>query len=61
MLGKKSKDNVTFRKSILKTSLKHFIQNYYFKVGYSQLRQDIEILMGIGTDPIWANPFLYTY
>ena len=59
--GKKSKDDVAFSKSILKNSLKHLIQNCYFMVGNSLLRQKISILMGIDPTPFWASFFLYTY
>ena len=58
---KKSKDNVAFSKSTLKTSLKHLIQNCYFMVGNSLLRQKIGIPMGIDPASFWANFFLYTY
>ena len=58
---KKSKDNIAFSKSTLTTSLKHLIQNYYFMVGNSILRQKIGIPMGIDPVPFWANLFLYTY
>ena len=60
-LGKNSRDNMAFSKSILKTSLKHLIQNCYFMVGSSLLRQQIGISMGIDPVPFWANFFLYTY
>ena len=59
--AKKSKGNVAFSKSTLKTSLKHFIQNCCFMVGNSLLRQKIVIPMGIDTASFWANLFLYTY
>ena len=49
--GKKSKDNVAFSKSALKTSLKCLIQNCYFLVGNSLLRQKIGIPMGIAPAP----------
>ena len=53
ILGKKSKDNVAFSKSTLKTFLKHLIQSCYFMVGNSLLRQKIGTPMG--------NLLLYTY
>ena len=58
---KKSKDNIAFSKSTLKTSSKHLIQNCYFIVGNSLLRQKIGISMGIDPASFWANLFLYTY
>ena len=45
--GEKSKGSIAFSKSILKTSSKHLIQNCYFMVGNSLLRQKIGIPMGI--------------
>ena len=42
-------------------SLKHLIQNCYFMVGNSLLRQKIGIPMGIIPPSFWANLFLYTY
>ena len=59
--GKKSKDNVVFSKSTLKTSLKHLKQNCYFMVHNSLLRQKIGIPLGIDPTPFWANLFLNTY
>ena len=59
--GKKSKDQVAFSKSTLKTSLKHLTQNCYFMVDNSLLRLKIDILMGTGPAPFRANLFLYTY
>ena len=44
--GKMSNNNIAFRKSALKTSLKHLIQNCYFMVGNSLLRQKIGIPTG---------------
>ena len=58
---KKSIDNIAFSKTTLTTSLKHLIQNCYFMVGNSILRQKIGIPMGIDSVPFWANLFLYTY
>lgn len=40
---KNSKNDLAFSKSILKTSLKHLMQNYYFMVGNSILKQKIGI------------------
>ena len=59
--GKKSKDNITFGKSTLTTSLKHFVQNCSIMIGNSLLRQKIGIPVGIDPAPFWANLFLYTY
>ena len=58
--GKKSKDSIAFSKSTLATSLKHHVQNCYFMVGNSLLRQKISIPMGIDPAPFCANLFLYT-
>ena len=58
--GKKSKDNIAFSKSTLTTSLKHLVQNCYFMVGNSLLRQKIGMPMGVDPAPSWANLFLYT-
>ena len=59
--GKKSKDNIGFSKSTLITSLKHLIQNCYFMVAISLLRQKIGIPMGTEPATFWANLFLYIY
>ena len=48
---KKSKDNIAFIKNTLKTSLKHLIQDCYFMVGNSLLRQKIGMPMGIDPAP----------
>ena len=37
-----------FSKSTLKTSSKHLVQNCYFMVGNSLIRQKIDIRVGIG-------------
>ena len=58
--GKKSKDNITFSKSTLTISLKYLIQNCYFTVGNSLLRQKIGISMYFDPAPFWANLFLHT-
>ena len=57
--GKKSKDNTSFSKITLNSSLKHPIQNCYFMVCNSILRQKTPV----GIDPVSfsANCFLYTY
>ena len=59
--GKKSKDNIAFSKSTLKTSFKHLIQNCYFMVQNLLLRQKIGIPIGTDPAPFWANCFLNTY
>ena len=59
--GKKYKDNIAFSKSTLTTSFKHLIENCYFMVGNSLLRQKIGIPVGIDPAQFWANLFLYTY
>ena len=58
---KKSKENIAFSKSTLKASLKHLIQNCYFIVGNSLLRQKIGISMGIDPALFWTNLILYAY
>ena len=58
---KKSKDNIAVAKSTLKISLKHLIQNCYFMVGNSLLRQKIGIPMGIDPAPFWEKLFSYTH
>ena len=58
---KKTNRSVAFSKSSLKIATKHLIQNCYFTVGNSILKQAIGIPMGIDTAPFWANLFLYTY
>ena len=59
--GEKSKDNIAFSKSTLKTSLKHLIENCLSMVGNSLLRQKIGIPIGIYPGPFWANLFSYTH
>ena len=59
--GRKSKYKVGFTASSLKRSLRHLIENCYFLVGNTMLRQQIGIPMGIDPAPFWANLFLYTY
>ena len=58
---KNSKNDLPFSKSILKTSLKHLMQNCYFMVGNSILKQKIGIPLWIDPAPFWVNLFLYTY
>jgi len=58
---KKHKTSVSFSKHSLKIAVKHLIQNCYFKVGNSVLRQAIGIPMGIDPAPFWANLFLYQF
>ena len=59
-ISKNNVDNIAFSKSTLKTSPKDLIQNCYFMVGNSLLRQKIDIPMGIDPAPFWAN-FLCMY
>ena len=59
--GKKTKDSVGFTKIQLKVAVKHLIENCYFTVGNTVLRQAIGIPMGIDPAPFWANLFLYAY
>ena len=58
--GEHRQDNIAFSESTLTTSLKHLVQNCYFMVGNSLLRQKIGMPMGIDPTPSWANLFLYT-
>ena len=58
---KKSKDNIAFSRSTLKTCLKYLIQSCYFMVGNSLLRQKISIPVGIDPAPFWVNLISYTY
>ena len=55
--GKKSKGNVAFSKSKWKTSLRHLIQNYYFMVGNSLLRQKIGIPIAFDPAPFGQITF----
>ena len=59
--GKKTKDSIGFTKNQLKVAVKHLIENCYFTVGNTVLRQAIGIPMGIDPAPFWANLFLYAY
>ena len=59
--GKKTKDSIGFTKNQLKVAVKHLIENCYFSVGNTVLRQAIGIPMGIDPAPFWANLFLYAY
>ena len=51
ILHTSKKSNISVSKSTLRTSLKHLIQNCYFMVGNSQLRQKLGIQMGIDPAP----------
>ena len=42
-------------------AVKHLIENCYFTVGNTVLRQAIGIPMGNDPSPFWANLFLYAY
>ena len=59
--GKKTQNSVGFTKNSLKVAVKHLIENCYFTVGNTVLRQAIGIPMGIDPAPFWANLFLYAY
>ena len=59
--GKKTRDSIGFTRNSLKIAMKHLIQNCYFTVGNTVLRQAIGIPMGIDPAPFWANIFLYAY
>ena len=59
--GKRVRGKIGFSKSSLIIALKHLIQNSFFIVGNSTMRQAIGIPMGIDPAPFWANLFLYTY
>ena len=59
--GKKTKDSIGFTRNSLKVAVKHLIENCYFTVGNTVLRQAIGIPMGIDPAPFWANLFLYAY
>ena len=57
----KTKKGVYFSKAALKIAVSHLIENCYFTVGNTVMRQAIGIPMGIDPAPFWANLFLYTY
>ena len=59
--GKKTKSSLGFTKTSLKVAVRHLIENCYFTVGNTVLRQAIGIPMGIDPAPFWANLFLYTF
>ena len=59
--GKKSKDSTGYTRNSLKVAVKHLIENCFFSVGNTVLRQAIGIPMGIDPAPFWANLFLYAY
>ena len=59
--GKKSKDSVGYTRHSLKVAVRHLIENCFFTVGNTVLRQAIGIPMGIDPAPFWANLFLYAY
>ncbi len=59
--GKKFKDSTGYTRHSLKVAVKHLIQNCFFSVGNTVLRQAIGIPMGIDPAPFWANLFLYAY
>ena len=51
--GEHRQDNIAFSESTLTTSLKHLVQNCYFMVGNSLLKQKIDILIRINLAPFW--------
>ena len=55
------KSSICFSRSSLKKTLRHLIENCYFCVGITIMRQAIGIPMGIDPAPFWANLFLYQY
>ena len=57
----KTKKGVSFSKAALKIAVSHLIENCYFTVGNTIMKQEIGIPMGIDPAPFWANLFLYTY
>ena len=59
--GKKTKSSLGFTKTSLKVAVRHLIENCYFTVGNTVLRQAIFIPMGIDPALFWANLFLYTF
>jgi hypothetical protein len=59
--GKKFKDSIGYTRHSLKVAVKHLIENCFFSVGKTILRQAIGIPMGIDPAPFWANLFLYAY
>ena len=60
-MRKKVQRQCSFLQKYIKTSLKHLIQNCYFTVSNSLLRQKIDIPMGNDPAPFWANQFLCTW
>ena len=59
--GKKTKYSIGFTQNSLKIAVKHLIQNSFFTVGNTTIKQTIGIPMGIDPAPFWANLFLYFY
>ena len=55
------KDNRFFTNTTLSESVSFLIENCFFKVGNSILKQCIGIPMGIDPAPFWANLFLYHF
>ena len=60
-MRRKVQRQCSFLQKYIKTSLKHLIQNCYFTVSNSLLRQKIDIPMGNDPAPFWANQFLCTW
>ena len=59
--SKKNCKNPCFSERGVKIAVKHLIENCYFTVGKTVLRQAIGIPMGIDPAPFWANLYLYSY
>ena len=58
---RKSADARIYKKSDIKKAFKYSIENAYFQVGNTVLRQKIGIPIGSDPAPFFANLFLYIY
>ena len=58
---KKVNGCIRFTCNLLKTTVKHLIENCFFTVANITLKQDKGISMGIDPALFWANLFLYFY
>ena len=58
---KRNYKNPCFSERGVKISVKHLIENCYFTVGQTVLKQVIGIPMGIDPAQLWANVYLYSY
>ena len=56
-----SADARAYTKNVIKKALKYSIENAYFQVGNTVLRQKIGIPIGSDPAPFFANLFLYIY